>query len=179
MMKVLVICLLSSLFFSTSYSQNILWTPDGNGYYRLEGGEIVKYSLPSHSKSVLVSKSQLTPAGTGKPISVRSFKFSNDQSKMLVYTNSRKVWRFDTRGDYWLLDLPSGRLEQIGKNRPPSSLMFAKFSPDGLQVAYVSEYNLFSENLNDHNIRDRKSSRLNSSHGYISYAVFCLKKKNE
>src|SRR2546429_6346611 len=27
-------------------------------------------------------------------------------------------------------------------------------------------------------IRDRKSTRLNSSHGYISYAVFCLKKKN-
>src|SRR5205809_2511045 len=25
---------------------------------------------------------------------------------------------------------------------------------------------------------DRKSTRLNSSHGYISYAVFCLKKKN-
>src|SRR2546422_7913317 len=27
-------------------------------------------------------------------------------------------------------------------------------------------------------ITDRKSTRLNSSHGYISYAVFCLKKKN-
>src|SRR2546422_3720595 len=27
-------------------------------------------------------------------------------------------------------------------------------------------------------VRDRKSTRLNSSHGYISYAVFCLKKKN-
>src|SRR2546422_8513002 len=26
-------------------------------------------------------------------------------------------------------------------------------------------------------VRDRKSTRLNSSHGYISYAVFCLKKK--
>src|SRR2546422_2259860 len=26
---------------------------------------------------------------------------------------------------------------------------------------------------------DRKSTRLNSSHGYISYAVFCLKKKRE
>src|SRR2546429_4069783 len=27
--------------------------------------------------------------------------------------------------------------------------------------------------------RDRKSTRLNSSHGYISYAVFCLKKKKQ
>src|SRR2546422_2822199 len=29
------------------------------------------------------------------------------------------------------------------------------------------------------NMRDRKSTRLNSSHGYISYAVFCLKKKKK
>src|SRR2546422_6038085 len=29
-----------------------------------------------------------------------------------------------------------------------------------------------------HPLADRKSTRLNSSHGYISYAVFCLKKKN-
>src|SRR5687768_18439918 len=30
-----------------------------------------------------------------------------------------------------------------------------------------------------HWLRDRKSTRLNSSHGYISYAVFCLKKKKK
>src|SRR2546422_6784719 len=36
--------------------------------------------------------------------------------------------------------------------------------------------NLFSDLLL-HNMGDRKSTRLNSSHGYISYAVFCLKKK--
>src|SRR2546422_4483862 len=31
----------------------------------------------------------------------------------------------------------------------------------------------------DRGARDRKSTRLNSSHGYISYAVFCLKKKKK
>src|SRR2546422_6786421 len=33
--------------------------------------------------------------------------------------------------------------------------------------------------LSSDDIGDRKSTRLNSSHGYISYAVFCLKKKNK
>src|SRR2546429_9108013 len=33
--------------------------------------------------------------------------------------------------------------------------------------------------LGSHPARDRKSTRLNSSHGYISYAVFCLKKKKK
>src|SRR2546429_394084 len=35
------------------------------------------------------------------------------------------------------------------------------------------------KNLRDARQRDRKSTRLNSSHGYISYAVFCLKKKTQ
>src|SRR2546422_5007152 len=35
-----------------------------------------------------------------------------------------------------------------------------------------------AEQLSSRILTDRKSTRLNSSHGYISYAVFCLKKKN-
>src|SRR5687768_17726310 len=34
------------------------------------------------------------------------------------------------------------------------------------------------QTVTKHHALDRKSTRLNSSHGYISYAVFCLKKKN-
>src|SRR2546422_8619049 len=34
-----------------------------------------------------------------------------------------------------------------------------------------------ADEIADHGREDRKSTRLNSSHGYISYAVFCLKKK--
>src|SRR2546422_7146233 len=34
-------------------------------------------------------------------------------------------------------------------------------------------------NSNGFGTQDRKSTRLNSSHGYISYAVFCLKKKKK
>src|SRR5687768_18093873 len=44
-------------------------------------------------------------------------------------------------------------------------------------LATAGLFNLFA--LAAGIIRDRKSTRLNSSHGYISYADFCLKKKNE
>src|SRR2546422_4605486 len=37
----------------------------------------------------------------------------------------------------------------------------------------------YAGHANQPNKRDRKSTRLNSSHGYISYAVFCLKKKKK
>src|SRR2546422_3420276 len=45
-------------------------------------------------------------------------------------------------------------------------------------AAGLSELQALAERLWPNQL-DRKSTRLNSSHGYISYAVFCLKKKNE
>ncbi len=123
------------------------WTPDGNSYLRNEAGEIVKYALPQNTKTVIVKKENLKPAGADKPLTLRNFKFSADNSKVLIYTNTKKVWRQDTRGDYWLLEMNNNKLKQLGKGRPASSLMFAKLSPDAKKVAYVSEYNLYMEDL--------------------------------
>jgi len=125
----------------------ITWMKDGTSYTKVEAGEIVKYSLPANTKSVLVPKDKLIPSGKSGPLSVRSYSFTADGKKVLIYTNTKRVWRLDTRGDYWLLDLSNNSLKQIGKDRPSSSLMFAKFSPDGNKVAYVSEYNLYVEDL--------------------------------
>ncbi|RZL34759.1 MAG: S9 family peptidase, partial [Pedobacter sp.] len=44
-------------------------------------------------------------------------------------------------------------LKQIGKGKPASSLMFAKFSPDGNKVAYVSEHNIYVEDLATNTIK--------------------------
>jgi dipeptidyl-peptidase-4 len=96
---------------------------------------------------VVINKKQLTPVGSDIPLSVRNFFFSNDESKLLIYTNSKKVWRYDTKGDYWLLNLNDQSLKQLGKGKPASSLMFAKFSPDDKKVAYVSDYNIYVEDL--------------------------------
>src|SRR2546429_6995999 len=63
--------------------------------------------------------------------------------------------------------------------RPPRSTLFPYTTlfrsrlPDVSPLPDGSE----PENENASSHRDRKSTRLNSSHGYISYAVFCLKKK--
>ena len=65
----------------------------------------------------------------------------------MIFTNTRKVWRQNTRGDYWVLDLDSGRLKKLGGDAPESSLMFAKFSPDGSRVGYVRANNIYVEHL--------------------------------
>ena len=58
------------------------------------------------------------------------------------------MWRLNTRGDYWVLDRESGQLRKLGGSEAkPSTLMFAKFSPDGGRVGYVRENNLYVEDL--------------------------------
>ncbi|WP_408641475.1 DPP IV N-terminal domain-containing protein [Spirosoma telluris] len=50
-------------------------------------------------------------------------------------------------GDYYLINRSTGEVRQLGKGRPAQSLMFAKLSPNGRAVAYVSEHNLFVEDV--------------------------------
>lgn len=128
-------------------AQNVNWAKDGNSYYQNVGGEIVSITLPKSERKVVIS-SDLLSQTNGKPaIRIRSFQLSNDGTKALIYTNSKKVWRYDTRGDYWVADMTNNKLVQIGKDKPVSSLMFAKFSPDGSKVAYVSGHNIYVEDL--------------------------------
>ena len=128
-------------------AKGIQWQKDGNGYYANEGNEIVQYQLPSFSKKLLFDKMSLTPAGKSSALAVRNFFISDDGKKLLIYTNSKKVWRYETKGDYWLLDNETKSLKQLGKTLPASSLMFAKLSPDGKQVAYVSGHNVYVEDI--------------------------------
>lgn len=136
-----------------AFSQPIKWAADGNSYYAADEGSIVKYSLPSLDKSVLVAKDDLKPVGAEKPLALDNFTFSPDGTKLLIYTNSKRVWRAKTKGDYWLYDTSSKSLRQLGKGRPASSLMFAKLSPDGTKAAYVSEHNVYVEDVQSNSIK--------------------------
>jgi dipeptidyl-peptidase-4 len=137
------------LFISYAQAQqgDIKWSNDGTAYFSVEQNEIVQYTLPANDRKVLVSKQQLTPSGKSDPLELDLYAFSGDNTKLLIFTNSKQVWRINTRGDYWVLDLKDNSLKQLGKSRPESSLMFAKISPDGTKAAYVSEYNIYLEDI--------------------------------
>ena len=109
--------------------------------------------LLSVPQEFLIPASLFVDKATGKSVPVRSISWSADNRKVLVYTNTQRVWRYDTRGDYWVLDLSDKSFRQIGKDRPESSLMFAKFSPDASKVAYVSENNIYVEDLASQSVK--------------------------
>jgi len=144
--------------YPTRYYRSVRWMEDSQHYTTLERNmergcsEIVRYDVISGERLILVGADQLVPVDGTEPLEVRDYMWSPDNSKMLLFTNTRRVWRYHTRGDYWVLDPQSGRLQQLGRSLKPSSLMFAKFSPDGTRAAYVSGHNIYVEELNSHAI---------------------------
>ena len=148
---------LRDIYYNGTYSQKgygpVRWMKDNQGYSTLEndkefgGNDIVRYDAASGKRTVLVSAKQLIPENETKPLVISNYSWSDDDSKLLVFTNTRRVWRYNTRGDYWVLNLKTGKLQQVGKNVEPATLMFAKFSPDASRVAYVSRQNIYVEDL--------------------------------
>ncbi len=131
-------------------AKDINWTPDGTAYWKIKEGNIIKTDVKTNNETIVVKKEQLVPPGSDKALSADVYSFSPDNKTVLIFTNTAKVWRYNTRGDYWILDLSSGLLSQLGKGLPSQSLMFAKISPDGKKAAYVSDHNLYVEDLASH-----------------------------
>ena len=140
--------------FNPKFFGHSKWLKDGTGYAALEpstssagGRDIVKYDVEKGTREILLSSSRLIPEGQSTALAIYNYSWSPDDKRILIFTNTQKVWRLHTRGDYWTLDLTSGKLRKLGGDAKPSTLMFAKFSPDGNKVAYVRENNLYSEDV--------------------------------
>ncbi len=130
------------------------WLADGTGYTKLEapagarsGRDLVRYDAATGARAVLLSAAQLVPPGDSAPLTVEDYAWSPDGRRLLVFTNSERVWRQNTRGDYWLVEPSGGAPRRLGGDAPRSSLLFAKFSPDGQRVAYVRANDLYVEEV--------------------------------
>jgi dipeptidyl-peptidase 4 len=155
------------------------WLDREPAYLKLEadssvpgGRSLVRYDAGTGKREVWVPASRLVPSGDSLPLNVEDYRVSPNQRRLLIFTNSRKVWRQNTRGDFWVLDLSSWSLKQLGgPQAQPSTLMFAKFSPDGGRVAYVRGNNLYVEDLNDGRInqltRDGSRTTINGTFDWV------------
>ena len=130
------------------------WSKRTPSYFTFEapqaggtGRDLVRNDLATGRKEVVVPASAFIPPGQTAPLDVQGFELSADEAKLLIFTNSKRVWRRNTRGDYWVLDVAMRTLQKLGGNAATSSLMFAKFSPDGARVAYVHDHNLYVQEL--------------------------------
>jgi len=112
-----------------------------------EARDIVRYETASGHREVVIEAGELIPEGRTRALEIDDYTWSEDKKRLLIFTNTERVWRRNTRGDYWVMDLATGELRQLGGDVEASTLMFAKFSPDGTRVAYVRGNNLYVEEL--------------------------------
>ncbi len=162
------------------------WLSDGSGYTTLErsaeipgGRDIVKYDPATGEREVLVPAARLIPEGGSAPLRIADYRWSEDGRKLLIFTNTRRVWRLNTRGDYWVLELDTWRLEKLGAGFDEASLMFAKFAPDGTRVAYVYRNDIYVEDLGSGRITrltsDGSDTVINGTSDWVNEEEFFLR----
>jgi putative heme-binding domain-containing protein len=129
------------------------WSKRSSTYFTLEkpttgtGRELIRNHPATGKKEVVLRAKEFVPEGVREPLAVEAYEFSADESRVLIYTKSQRVWRRNTRGDYWVIDLATRKPRKLGGDAAPSSLLFATLSPDGKRVAFVRENNLYVQDL--------------------------------
>ena len=154
---------LARIYGSAEFQSQVMgplrWFDEGEAYTKFSyneeigGFDLMKVVSETQLHQVLVSAADLIPSGETQPLFIHDYQWSEDQKKLLIFTNSKKVWRLNTKGDYWVFHMDSKVLKKLGgPEATPATLMFAKFSPQGNRVAYVREHNIYVENLENHEI---------------------------
>jgi dipeptidyl-peptidase-4 len=165
---------------------SVKWLPDGSGYTTWEdskdtpgGRDLVRHDPETGKQEVLVPAAHLIPPRESSPIHVEDYALSKDGGWLLIFTNSKRVWRRNTRGDYWVLDRATRELRKLGGDAAPSSLMHAKLSPVGPRVAYVRENNIYVEGLIDNRItkltQSRSTDEINGKFDWVYEEEFDLR----
>lgn len=122
------------------------WLKDGVSFIDVRaanggaGSEIIRTDAVTGKTMVLVPAAALV-GSDGKLLQVEDMTLSDDETKALLFHDSERVWRANTKGQWTVVDFTTRKLTQIAPNTPAK--MFAKFSPDNRRVAYVRNNNLF------------------------------------
>jgi dipeptidyl-peptidase 4 len=144
-----------SIWGSREYASDLVdvtWMKDGNAYTVIEedasgNTDLWRVDALTGTRQLLVRGADLVPpgGGGGKPIAIEEYSFSADGSRLLLFTNSARVWRQNTKGTFYVWELAGKRLVPV--SALPGYQQFAKFSPDGRMVGFVRDNNLYVTDL--------------------------------
>jgi len=136
------------------------WLADGASYTTVEksvstpgGSDIVQHDSATGEQTILVDASRLVPDGAESPLEIKDYSWSDDGQFMLISTNTVKFRRQESFGDNWLLNLKDWSLRQVGTDAEPSTLMYAKFSPDSKNIAYMFANNIYVESIDGKSVK--------------------------
>jgi dipeptidyl-peptidase-4 len=165
---------------------SVRWLPNSAGYTTWEdskdtqgGRDLVQHDPATGKREVLVPAELLVPPRENSPLPVDDYALSKDGVRLLIFTNSKRVWRQNTRGDYWLLDRESRELRKLGGDARASSLMHAKLAPVGPRVAYVRDNNIYVEDFREGRVtqltHSQSANEINGTFDWVYEEEFDLR----
>ena len=94
---------LERIFSSSEFNQEgfgpARWVEEGKGYTTLENSseyrgarEVIRYETETGERSILIPAERLIPQGQSTPLSIANYIWSPDKKKMLIFTNTTRVW---------------------------------------------------------------------------------------
>lgn len=140
---------LKDIWANRSFSPELVYgmnpLQDGKTYSVIEDGGLNVYSFESGKLlNKLIDDNDLKLENTDKSIPLRSYIFNNDESKVLIPTETESIYRHSTRSFFYVFDLKSKKLEPLSEN---GKQQLATFSPDGTKVAFARDNNIFIRDL--------------------------------
>jgi dipeptidyl-peptidase-4 len=124
----------------------IQWMDDGQRFTFVDAsGDLIVEDATTGRREVMVASASLVPQGAERPLPIEGYQWSEDERRLLIFTNTQRVWRTNTRGEYFTWDLDRRTLAPITTQR--GGQMFAKWSPDGSKVGFVRDNDLFVVDL--------------------------------
>lgn len=107
---------------------------------------LVRLNLETNQRTTLLDGARLRHPDTEGLLQIEDYAYSADGRRVLVYTDSAPVWRYNTQGFYYVVDLDAGTATRIS-SRDAGMQMFAKFDRDARHVAFVRNRNLYVVDL--------------------------------
>ncbi|NND70797.1 MAG: S9 family peptidase [Rhodothermales bacterium] len=137
--------------FSPAFFRGGRWTDDGPVVTSIDqkattGTDIISYNLETDNREVVLDGSKLFAEDVGRVIEIEGYDFGPDGKLALLYTDSERVWRQNTKGFYYIYDTESHALRPLS-DRSKGFQMFAKLSPDASSIGFVRDRNLFVVDL--------------------------------
>ncbi len=112
----------------------------------IDGNEVIsKHAFSNYEGDgeVLIKSSDVKY--DGKKIEFEDYYFNKNETKVLLTTNTKSIYRHSFSAVYYLFDLKTKKTEPLDSERQPQIL--AEYSPDGLKVSYIFENNLYVKDI--------------------------------
>ena len=115
----------------------------------------------------------------GKELIIDSYEFNSDETKLLLKTETRYVYRRSFTAVYYLYDLTTKLLQPLDSKHSPQTL--AEYSPDGSKVSFIHGNNLYVKDLTTNKVKQltkdgKQNNIINGSTDWVYEEEFAITK---